>query len=78
MVQKAFGGLGGKGMKNAEDTSDCEHRVSGYQKRVEWMAADNILICEFGTIWPIFACFCEIRLQIDSISLIYKIHVNLC
>jgi hypothetical protein len=27
-------------------------------------------ICQFGTIWVTIACFCKIRLQIDSISVL--------
>jgi hypothetical protein len=37
-----------------------------------------LLVCEFRTIWPTFACFCEIRLQIDLILLRHEIRVNLC
>jgi hypothetical protein len=38
MVRKACGGLGSKGTKNAEDTSDCEHRVSKKGGRKEQKA----------------------------------------
>jgi succinate dehydrogenase/fumarate reductase cytochrome b subunit len=36
------------------------------------------LVCEFGTIWATCPCFCEIWLQLDSISLLHEISVNLC